>query len=255
MIFSNRLSLKALAVALVTSHALVFTSSPSFGQGFYGSWDEAEKYIVFIDPGHGGRDLGSRGATSMLEKNITLKLANLVKKRLSRDERIDVRLSRIDDIDLGAIERINMANSIRANLFIGIHTDGGMTPRSHPMTIFIWGEDEDMDAPETEETPDKQRDNDAWKHLQEKKAEKSQELADAFENRLRELNPARGVNVVSTDRMLIGGLTMPAIFVEPIDLSNPQDEIKLQDMKYLKEMANTMTDAIYDYLKDSEEWE
>jgi len=255
MIFSNQLSLKALVVALILCPILVFTSAPLYARGFYGSLDEAEKYIIFIDPAHGGQDLGSRGATSMLEKNIALKLANLLRKRLASDERIEVRLSRIDDVDLGAIERINMANTIKANMFIGIHTDGGMTPRSHPMTIFIWGENEDVDAQENVESRDKQRDEDAWNQLQAKKAGESRELADAMEIRLRELDPKRGVNIVPTDRMLIGGLTMPSVIVELVDLSNPQDEIKLQDMKYLKEIANTMADSIFDYLRDSENWE
>lgn len=255
MILSNHLSLKALAVALVISPILVFTSAPLYAKGFYGAWDEAEKYIIFLDPAHGGQDLGSRGASSMLEKNITLKLANLLKKRLSKDERIEVRFSRTDDINLGAIERIDMANTMRANLFIGIHTDGGMTPRSHPMMIFIWGEDEDIDTLENVEPNDKKRDSVPWSHLQVKKAGESQELADVIENRLRELDPKRGVNIVQTDRMLIGGLTMPAVIVEALDLSNPQDEIKLQDMKYLEEMSNKIVDAIYDYLRDSEDWE
>lgn len=255
MTISNHLFIKPVKLAFVTVSLMFFTSGFAFSQGFYGAWEDANRFIIFLDPGHGGQELGSRGATSMLEKNITLKLANLIKKRLSRDERLEVRSSRIDDIDLSVVERINMANSMRANLFVGIHTDGGITPRFLPMRIFVWGPDENIELGEDNEGVEKQEGDDRWDNLQYKKEEQSLELGSAMESRLAQLNPERGVHIIATDRMLIGGLTMPAILVEPIDLSNPQDEIKLQDMKYLKEVANAITDAIYDYLKASESWE
>ena len=41
-----------------------------------------KKKIVVVDPGHGGKDSGAIGITKKLEKNITLKVAQLLKKRI-----------------------------------------------------------------------------------------------------------------------------------------------------------------------------
>ena len=39
-----------------------------------------KRKIVVVDPGHGGKDSGAVGITKILEKNITLKVALLLKK-------------------------------------------------------------------------------------------------------------------------------------------------------------------------------
>ena len=47
-----------------------------------------------VDPGHGGRDSGAVGITKQLEKNITLKVALLLKKEFRKYDEFHVILTR-----------------------------------------------------------------------------------------------------------------------------------------------------------------
>jgi len=81
----------------------------------------SEKYnVVVLDPGHGGNDNGAQSRAGLKEKTITLDLARKVRLILLQ-HRIDVRLTRNADRQLGLDERIDMANRWESSIFISIH--------------------------------------------------------------------------------------------------------------------------------------
>ena len=59
-----------------------------------------KNYVVFIDPGHGGKDPGAIGQSGSLEKNITLKASILLAKELRKKNKIVPILSRNKDFYL-----------------------------------------------------------------------------------------------------------------------------------------------------------
>lgn len=66
---------------------------------------------IFIDPGHGGTDSGA-SANGLLEKNITLQIALLLRDMLiSEYDGVSVRLSRSTDQSVTLSQRTNAANS------------------------------------------------------------------------------------------------------------------------------------------------
>jgi N-acetylmuramoyl-L-alanine amidase len=81
------------------------------------------KWMVVIDPGHGGRDSGAIGAISK-EKNINLaialKTANYIRENIKD---VIVVLTRDDDSTVDLLERPIIANRNNADLFISIHTN------------------------------------------------------------------------------------------------------------------------------------
>jgi N-acetylmuramoyl-L-alanine amidase len=81
------------------------------------------KWVIVIDPGHGGKDSGALGAISM-EKNINLaialKTANYIRENIKN---VTVVLTRDDDSKVDLIERPKIANRLNADLFISIHTN------------------------------------------------------------------------------------------------------------------------------------
>lgn len=209
------------------------------------SWklvEERRPVNVFLDPGHGGMDLGARGSRMELEKNITLKIARIIKEKLSVDERIEVKSSRMEDVERSMVERINMANATRAGLYLGIHAAGAATPQSHAVKIYT------ARVAQTPEDEEGEEDRNAWKRLNEPFADRSAELARAVSEELKPLNSGRGVDIVETDRLFLGGLAMPAVIVEPVDLSNPEDEIRLDEEGFLEKIADRLAMAIIDYL-------
>lgn len=81
-----------------------------------------KKTIVFIDVARGGNDKGFVTESGVSEKEVNLKIAENVAKRLSRYNDVTVVLSRTDDVSLSADERKIAALSEKADLFVSIGT-------------------------------------------------------------------------------------------------------------------------------------
>lgn len=82
-----------------------------------------EKFTVVIDAGHGGRDPGAmRGKYK--EKVINLKVALALGKLIENNYKdVKVVYTRKTDVFIDLVERANIANRNKANLFISIHTN------------------------------------------------------------------------------------------------------------------------------------
>ena len=79
-----------------------------------------ENINILLDPGHGGRERGSRGPTGYPEKEINLIMSKLVEERLN-DLGATVYLTREDDKDVSLKERMAAIDKIKPDLAISIH--------------------------------------------------------------------------------------------------------------------------------------
>ena len=83
-----------------------------------------EKFILIIDPGHGGKDPGCIGQKNVKEKDvvldIALKLGNYIE---NNNKDVKVVYTRKTDIYLTLKERARIANKNKGDLFISIHAD------------------------------------------------------------------------------------------------------------------------------------
>lgn len=82
-----------------------------------------DRYVLVIDAGHGGRDAGAMGAFSK-EKDINLNVA-LAFGRYVENNCPDVKViyTRKTDVFIPLMERANIANKNKADLFVSIHTN------------------------------------------------------------------------------------------------------------------------------------
>lgn len=81
------------------------------------------KFTLVIDPGHGGRDAGALGSFSK-EKDINLTVALAFGRYVERNlPDVKVVYTRKNDVFIPLIERANIANRNKADLFISIHTN------------------------------------------------------------------------------------------------------------------------------------
>ncbi|MDD2961784.1 MAG: N-acetylmuramoyl-L-alanine amidase [Muribaculaceae bacterium] len=96
---------------------------------------EAKDFVVVIDAGHGGKDMGAPGLISY-EKNINLgvalKLGDMIK---SKFKDVKVVYTRDDDTYLTLQERANVANKVNGDLFISIHTNSVAKKTKNRTTI------------------------------------------------------------------------------------------------------------------------
>jgi len=91
---------------------------------------------VMIDPGHGGKDPGTKGdRLKQQEKDVTLALASLLRAELAR-RGYQVALTRSSDQTLALEQRPAQASSWRADLFISLHANYVGTPSVRGIESF-----------------------------------------------------------------------------------------------------------------------
>ena len=101
-----------------------------------GALKEAAPFVVVIDPGHGGRDAGSRGAL-LVEKDFTLRAAGMLAALLSRRPEVKAILTREADTEMTAVQRASVANYNAASLFLTLHADASWRPGARGPAIMV----------------------------------------------------------------------------------------------------------------------
>jgi N-acetylmuramoyl-L-alanine amidase len=76
--------------------------------------------VIVIDPAHGGADPGARGSAGILEKDVVLHFALLLRDQLQR-QGLRVVLTRQGSDSPGLDDRAALANSYRSAIFISLH--------------------------------------------------------------------------------------------------------------------------------------
>jgi N-acetylmuramoyl-L-alanine amidase len=82
-----------------------------------------QRPLVMIDPGHGGIDNGTTAPTGEFEKTIVLEFATLLREKMEKAGKYRVAMTRADDRFVPLAERVRIARSQSAALFISIHAD------------------------------------------------------------------------------------------------------------------------------------
>ena len=202
-----------------------------------------KKTTVIIDAGHGGADLGARSSRSVLEKNITLKLARFIKAKLSVHKNLTIIMTRTGDKEIPLIERIESANFNKGDIFVSIHTGGGKNKRAFSRKIYIYNAGSSKADSKTEKQ---------WGKLNGKYSDKNIQLASSISGKLTESEPKRKVDIVQSPLLAIKGADMPTAIIEPIDLANPNDEIRLEKDEYLQNISGAIAIGIKSFIDKQE---
>ncbi len=86
------------------------------------------KFLVVIDPGHGGVDPGAIGIRGIRETDVVLDVSKIIKKLLN-EKGVGVRLTRNNEVDLDLQPRVSFANRIDADVFVSIHANASRGKR------------------------------------------------------------------------------------------------------------------------------
>ena len=78
--------------------------------------------LIVIDPGHGGIDNGTQSAGEM-EKNLVLNFGLALRDRIEKTGKYRVVMTRTDDTFIPLNDRVKVARSQSAALFVSIHAD------------------------------------------------------------------------------------------------------------------------------------
>ena len=221
-----------------------------------------EKYIVFIDPGHGGRDPGAIGRLGTLEKNITLKTSIMLRKALKRYKNINSILSRDKDIYLSLKERTKLAKINNADIFISLHADSSKNNKANGISVFSLSDK----ASDKEARMLAKRENDVdnflgnknkikdpiiyntlIKMFQRKAMNDSSYLAKKILSNLEKTKLAVNRGHRFAGFAVLKSYEIPSVLIEIGFLSNKQEEKKMLNTKYLNKLSNGLAVAIDNY--------
>lgn len=96
--------------------------------------------VIAIDPGHGGIDPGTSGVVDKLEKEITLAVGLELKRRLERDGRFQVVMTRSRDVFVPLRRRVEIARQANADLLLSIHVDSLKNASVRGATVYTLSE-------------------------------------------------------------------------------------------------------------------
>ncbi len=223
---------------------------------------------VVLDPGHGGEETGAIGKSGTAEKNLTLLLAQALKSRLESRLPLRVVLTRSEDLHLPLEARTAIANQRKADLFLSLHINSAHGGAAHGAeTYFLSMEASDRLAARTAEEEnlgggpraaaggeDPLHDLQLilWDLAQSHHLEESQRLAALIQEELNLTLDLRNRGVKQAPFRVLMGAAMPAVLVELGFLSNPEEEVKLNDPAYRNQLVEALYRAIARYRAQAE---
>ena len=177
-----------------------------------------KRYVICLDPGHGGSDSGAVGPTGVQEKIVALLVAIEVWRQLIRAG-YEVFMTRDSDIDVSLGQRVQMANDIESDLFLSIHCNA-YTDRT-------------ANGTETYHFPG---------------SEAGKKLAGAIQFDLVAQLKRRDRGVRNANFAVLRETNMPAALVEIAFVSNPEEEGLLENSIFQVKAARAIVTGIARYL-------
>ena len=201
------------------------------------------KFVVVVDAGHGGMHDGAKG-NGIIEKDITLKAAQILARKLNETGHIRAILTRRDDRAVGLQERVTIARRARAGLFISLHADapGSYNPQANGMTIFTLS-DKGAQAYRAS-----RRGGPALAIRQKQTMRHAVHLAGVVLQQVKDLpihDSRRGHRFAAFQ--VLKSPDIPSILVEMGFLTNQSDAHYLRQDAYLERLAGRLTRAIVHY--------
>ncbi len=157
-----------------------------------------------IDPGHGGSDPGAVGPTGLKEKDVTLRVATVLKNCLVEYGTASVKMTRSTDIYLSLSQRCQIANNWGANRFISVHFNSCSTPSVNGTETYYYTYGSSY----------------------------SKSLATCLQNRLVQALGLANRGVKTASYYVLKYTNMPAALTESSFISNPYEEARLKNSSY-----------------------
>lgn len=183
--------------------------------------------LIIIDPGHGGKDEGTKSLDTPvhLEKNLTLTTAQILNTYLQGFGYKTI-MTRRDDLFIPLKERADFANQKNAKLFVSVHYNAAENSKAHGIEVYYY------------QTADNKE-----------RSEKSKALASTVLEHVINNTKAKSRGVKHGNFAVIRETKMPAILVEGGFMTNPEEMQKIKDAAYIKKLAWAIASGIKQYLQ------
>jgi N-acetylmuramoyl-L-alanine amidase len=212
-----------------------------------------KRFVIVIDPGHGGKDPGAPGVSGTLfEKEVTLASAILLRDYLRRDRRFEVILTRDSDVFLTLERRILIARDKRADLFISLHADSAPAgSRAVGATVYTLSEaggqrarqllnNDNWSIAQPNQTQDKSVMEILRDLTQRDTKNQSAIFGQSLIGEIRNVGPVTQTSHRRAGFFVLLSPRVPAVLLEMGFMSHPEDEARLRNPQFRsRQMAAT----------------
>lgn len=233
---------------------------------------EARKFVVTLDAGHGGHDVGAVGLHAN-EKNLTLavvkKLGALIRKHLGED--VKVVYTRDGDYFVTLDGRASKANNAKSDLFVSVHINSVAKSAKNRTTVegcqvytlglhktaenlavakrenAVMELEGDNNARYAGFDPNSLESDIVFELSQSKRLDQSIEFADAVHTELIETAGRSPKGVRQAGFWVLWATSMPAVLIELDFICNPRSEDYLSSENGQDEMARAIYNAFCAY--------
>jgi N-acetylmuramoyl-L-alanine amidase len=219
--------------------------------------------IIAIDAGHGGEDSGAKGYNDTYEKNVTLAIARKLKELVDETTGMHGVLIRDGDYFIPLNGRVQKARKVHADLFISIHADAFIKPHARGSSIFALSE---RGATSATARWLAKKENEAdligGMNLAEKEPYLARTLLDLSQTATIDdslklakyvLSEMSNINVLHSNTVQQAGFAVlkspdiPSVLIEIAFISNPSEELRLNDEDYQEKMARAILSGVKGY--------
>lgn len=215
--------------------------------------------VVLIDPGHGGDEVGAIGRLKqgkVYEKDLSLRLSKKIKDELSKHT--SAYLTRSIDRLVSLPERAELADLVKADLFLSIHFNSSTNPQSHGFELYYLDNNSNVGADKVERAENLNLKGEELIVNQilvdlvvQQTVTHSRQLASLVHEKVKPVIKKYKID----DRGVKPGLfyvlalsKRPGLLVEAGFVSNPNELKKVNEEKYLNELAKSISAGVVAFI-------
>jgi len=214
---------------------------------------------VVIDPGHGGHDVGTHGASGVYEKDIVLDVAKRLGALMEERLNSEVVFTRTDDSYVALEQRTEIANDHKADLFLSIHVNSSPLRNAAGVETYYLNFTTSRTALDlaARENASSEKSVFDLKDLLQKialkdKVDESREFATRLQASLYSVSSkgntaARNRGVKKAPFVVLIGASMPSVLAEIGFLTNSADETLLRKPEHRQKIAEALYKGIANY--------
>ncbi len=219
--------------------------------------------VVAIDPGHGGQDPGAVGPTGKREKDITLAVARELARQVNATPGLKAYLTRDTDVFITLPMRAQKARSAKADIFISIHADAAENRAAKGASVYVlspkgassqrarWLADKENAADLVGGVRLQQTEGTLANVLldlaQSGYMKASEDAAGHVLGGLKRIGKNHKPNIERANFAVLRTSDMPAMLVETAFISNPDEERRLMDPAYQRQLAGAVLDGVHTF--------
>jgi N-acetylmuramoyl-L-alanine amidase len=221
------------------------------------------RFLVMIDPGHGGYDPGTQSSAGVQEKDLALQIATRLKVALEA-RGIRAELTRSTDVFISLAERTRIANGAGSDLFVSIHLNSSPNTDTTGIEVYYLNNTTDRatirlarmenSGVDGYGAPDASNLNYILTDLRQNyKASEAASLAKMIDAQtVADLDAGLGLNVNALGAKMgpfyvLVGAHMPAVLVECGFMSNAAEATRLESPGYQDVLARAIATSVGDY--------